>query len=70
MSGRITSRKESLRRVHELAERTKDQWADANDVFDDVRDFVTAEDPQIGDLELPEAVERRSAETANLEEEA
>ena len=55
MSGRITSRKESLRRVHELAERTKDQWA---------------EDPQIEDSEVPEAVERRSAETANLEEEA
>ena len=70
MSGRIPSRKERLRRAHESAERTKNQGANANDVFDDVRDLITAEDPNIGDLELPEAVKQRSAETISLEEEA
>ena len=45
MPGRIPSRIEKLRRAHESAERTKDQWANANDVFDDVRDLITAEDP-------------------------
>ena len=46
--------------------RIKDQWANANDVYDDVHELITAEDPQIGYLELPEAVERRSAETISL----
>ena len=70
MSGRTPSRGERPRLAHESAERIKDQSATAKDVFDDIRDLVTAEDSQIGDLELPEAVERRSAETISLEEEA
>ena len=69
MSGRIPSRAERLRPAEEAAERIKDQWANANDVFDDVRNLIHSEDPTIGDNELPEAVERRSAETLRLEEE-
>ncbi len=69
MSGRIPSRKERLRRAHESSARTKNQWDNASDVYDDVRDVINTEDPQMKDYQLPEAVERRSAETLNLEEE-
>ncbi len=70
MSNQIPSREERLRRAHESAERIKNQWDIANDVYDDVRDVISTENPQMEDFELPEAIERRSAETINLEEEA
>ena len=70
MSGQVPSREERLRLAHESAERIKDQCANANDVYDGVRDLTTVEDPQIRDLDLPEAVEGRSAEMISLEEEA
>lgn len=42
MSNRIPSRKEILRRAHKFAERIKDQWFDAEDVYDDARDVMGA----------------------------
>ena len=68
MSGRIPSRKVRLSRAHESSERTKDQWANAEDVYDDLRDVISMEDPQMEDFRLPEAIERLSAETVELEE--
>ena len=53
--------------AHEAAERIKDQWFNAEDVYDDVRDVIG--DPKIDDFQLPEAIERRLAETLKLEEE-
>lgn len=67
MSNRIPSRRERLRRAHESAGRIKDQWFNAEDVYDDVRDVIG--DPTVSDFELPEAIERQSAETSKLEEE-
>ena len=67
MSNRIPSMKETLRRAHEAAERIEDQWFNAEDVYEGVRDVVG--DPSIDDFQLPEAIERRSAETLKLEEE-
>ena len=42
----------------------------ANDVYDDVRDVIAQEDPHMEDFIWAEAIERRSAETVNLEEQA
>ena len=71
MSNRIPTRKERLRRAYKSAERTKNQWDNANDVYKDVRDVITREDPKMDDDFIwPEAIERWSAETINLEEEA
>ncbi|KAK0510515.1 hypothetical protein JMJ35_006947 [Cladonia borealis] len=67
MSNRIPSRKERLKRAHEAAERLQGQYFNAEDVYQDVRDVVG--DPTIDDFQLPEAIERRSAETLKLEEE-
>ena len=68
MSGQTPSREERLRRAHESAERMKNQWQNTQDVYDDVRDVIS--DPQMEDFQLPEAIERRSAEAISLEEEA
>ena len=46
----------------------KNQWQNTQDVYDDVRDVIS--DPQVEDFQLPEAIERRSAEAIILEEEA
>ena len=46
----------------------KNQWQNTQDVYDDVRDVIS--DPQVEDFQLPEAIERRSAEAISLEEEA
>ena len=71
MLNRILCRKDTLGRAHEAAEREKGQWLNAEDgyedVYEDVRDTVW--DPNIDDIQLPEAIERRSAETLKLEEE-
>ena len=71
MSNRTPTRKERLRRAYESAERTKNQWDNANNVYKDVRDVITREDHKMDDDFIwPEAIERWSAETINLEEEA
>ena len=68
MSGRIPSRKESRRRADEDSEKLKDQYDKASDIYDDVREVVDTEDPSIKDYQLPEAIERMSAETIEIAE--
>ena len=71
MSNRIPTRKERLKRAYESAERTKNQWDNANDVYKDIHDVITREDPKMDDDFIwPEAIERRLTETVNLVEEA
>ena len=68
MSGKIPSRRERLRRAGEASEKLKDQFGNADDIYEDVREVVDTEDPSIKDRQLPEAIANMSAETIEFEE--
>ena len=67
-TGKIPSRKARLRQADEDSEKLKDQFGKADDICDDVREVVDTEDPPIKDCQLPEAIERMSAETIEFKE--
>ncbi len=45
MSDKIPSRRERLRRAEEVSEKLKDQFGNAEDIYNDVREVVDTEDP-------------------------
>ena len=72
MSGKsgnlLPSRETSLRRADENSERLKAQFGNADDIYDDMREVVDTDDPSINDYQLPQAIEKMSAETMEFDE--
>ena len=68
MTGRIPSRRASLKRVEEHYEKLKDQMGNASDIYDDARDLQELIDPSVGDFQLPESMERLAMESLKFEE--
>ena len=68
MTGRIPSRQAILKSVEENYEKLKDQMGNASDIYDDARDLQDLIDPSVGDLQLPESMERLAMESHKFEE--
>ena len=68
MTGRIPSRPERLRRAQDDSKQLEDQFEEHSKIHDELRQVIDTEDPSIEDYQLPEAVERMSAETIEIAE--